>query len=225
MSNQRLDLSGRSFGALQGCELLEVLQPEGSVWLFGCDCGDVAVYRGAYVATGRLQRCRGCYLKALRKGRAPRAARVRLARPLSLTKLHPREASSWKAMKARTSSANKAYIENYGARGIGLDHKPWLLFENFLRDMGERPAGLSLERENNELGYSPANCCWATPKTQLSNTRVAHRLRVAGESLTATEVARRVGVTVSAVCNRIKKNGQAHTELWAQLRMEASNGN
>jgi hypothetical protein len=62
-------------------------------------------------------------------------------------------------------------FQNYGGRGITVC-KRWHKFENFLADMGQRPApGLTLERTNNSRGYLPSNCKWATQKEQAANKR------------------------------------------------------
>lgn len=58
----------------------------------------------------------------------------------------------------------------YGARGIGVCER-WHTYENFVADMAPRPDGLTLERENNDLGYGPENCVWADMATQNKNKR------------------------------------------------------
>lgn len=80
--------------------------------------------------------------------------------------------SSWKSMRQRCTNPNAAGYRYYGGRGIKVCAR-WLnSFENFLADMGARPAGKSLDRFPNQNGdYEPGNCRWATKAQQSANQR------------------------------------------------------
>ncbi len=81
-----------------------------------------------------------------------------------------REYHVWFNMMDRCyNPANPAY-SNYGGRGITVCER-WRSFENFYADMCPRPGRLTLDRNDNSLGYFKENCRWTTYKTQQRNRR------------------------------------------------------
>lgn len=91
---------------------------------------------------------------------------------------------TWQDMKQRCLNPRCQNYANYGGRGIKICRR-WMVFENFLTDMGERPVGLTLERKNNDGGYSKRNCRWATRAEQRRNQRTCRHLSFKGERLTS----------------------------------------
>lgn len=82
-----------------------------------------------------------------------------------------KEYQAWRSMKNRCTNPNSKDYENYGARGIEICAE-WGDYEAFLRDMGPCPAGLQLDRIDNDKGYCKENCRWATKSAQMLNRRL-----------------------------------------------------
>lgn len=81
-----------------------------------------------------------------------------------------RTRNSWISMKVRCSKVRSFDTKNYGDRGITICER-WMVYKNFLEDMGERPEGKTLDRINNNGNYEPSNCKWSTPREQVMNRR------------------------------------------------------
>src|SRR5688572_22665668 len=89
--------------------------------------------------------------------------------------------AAWGAMKQRCTNKKLACYPKYGGRGITVCERWMHSFENFLADVGEKPAkGYSLERVDNNKGYEPGNVIWATIKQQARNKRGLRMVQFAG---------------------------------------------
>jgi hypothetical protein len=106
-------------------------------------------------------------------------------------------------MLHRCNTARGAIGRNYRERGISVCER-WSKYENFLADMGERPTGMTLERENVNGNYEPDNCIWATMKTQQNNRRNNRRIAHDGQDLTVAQWAELRGWSRHLIYGRLR---------------------
>lgn len=109
-------------------------------------------------------------------------------------------------MRRRCRKETDPQWKDYGGRGITVCAR-WLNnFDAFVEDMGEVPKGMSLERRDNNKGYSKDNCCWATRKEQNRNSRHNRYLEYQGNRKLLTDWAAELGIAVSTLHERLTKD-------------------
>jgi len=110
----------------------------------------------------------------------------------------------YRSMLARCSNPNHQAWHNYGGRGITVCDRWKESFQNFWADMGPTyEKGLTLERLDNEQGYSIENCSWETPKHQARNKRDNVIISTPWGEMTVAEAAERSGLNVTTLHYRI----------------------
>ena len=109
---------------------------------------------------------------------------------------------SWGCMIQRCTNKKHRNYSSYGGRGITVC-ADWMDFENFYRDMGDRPNGMSLERKDNNGNYCKENCCWTTQKEQSNNTRTNVKITFNGETKTISQWAEATGIKRGTLNNRL----------------------
>jgi hypothetical protein len=114
-------------------------------------------------------------------------------------------------MKNRCEQPEHVMYKHYGARGIKVCER-WEQFENFYSDMGPRPDGLTLERNDNEKGYSLSNCRWATQTEQANNKRTNIYLEKDGETHSIAVWSRKLGLNRHTLYTRYHR-GWAPEEI------------
>lgn len=203
-----VDIRGQRFVRLVAVEVVGSAYGGKRTWRCLCDCGREVVVAGNSLRTGNTKSC-GC----LHRERAVAWGKSR--------KRHGRSASptwkTWRSMLSRAHFGSSKDRSNYLDRGIDVCER-WLKFENFLEDMGERPDGLSLDRVNNERGYSKENCRWATHHQQARNRRTSRLITVKGETMTLAEWCERIGIDRGTVSSRLRAGLTPEQALFSPVR-------
>lgn len=115
------------------------------------------------------------------------------------------EYNVWASMVCRCRTSSHTSYKYYGARGINVCER-WLVFENFLADMGPRPSARhSLERIDNNGNYEPDNVRWATTAQQARNRRNSRLVTWRGRTQTITDWEREIGLGRDTLAARLDR--------------------
>lgn len=119
-----------------------------------------------------------------------------------------REYSIWKGIKNRTSNVNTDDAERYINRGITCCERWENSFEDFYHDMGKCPENFSIDRIDNELGYNPENCRWASAETQSKNRGSFNLIfTYNGETKVLKDWAKELNINYGTLRARIQRSG------------------
>ena len=161
-----IDLTDKKFYRLL---VLERAFTKGRVkWVCKCDCGNIVNILAYHLISGHTKSC-GCYNVDINR-------QNKLKHGMRKDRFY----KIWCCMKERCLNKNNPAYSEYGGRGIDVEDKRWLVFENFKEDMYESylthlnifgKTNTTIERTDNNRGYCKDNCSWATRKEQRLNQR------------------------------------------------------
>lgn len=177
-------------------------------WLCFCECGNDCVVRADHLTQGRVRSC-GCLASELVSARTTTHGETR---GHQLT----REYRCWYAMHSRCRDMKDS---RYGGRGIKVCER-WTSFENFLADMGRCPEGLTLDRINNNSGYSSDNCRWADAKAQNRNRSSNRQITFNGRTMCLADWCDDTGLPRTTLERRLNRGWPIEAALTTPRRQQ-----
>ena len=175
-------------------------------YIVKCDCGKQKIICGANLRKGNSNSC-GC-LKS----------EMTIKRNKELYTKHSmcdsKTYRSWQSMKDRCYNVNHQAYKNYGGRNITVCDRWKDSFENFYKDMGDRPEGKTLDRIKINGNYESVNCRWSTIEVQANNMRTNNFLICNGIKLTLSQWARKTKVPRTTIWNRLRRGWEIERALF-----------
>lgn len=198
-----ITLSGKTFGRWLVLRDYKIISFR-TYWACRCLCGKRRWVQAKHLREGNTRSC-GCLRNKLL------STRMTTHGFSKKTCREKRAYLAWKGIRRRCLSKKSSAYVRYGGRGISVCAR-WNKFENFLADMGLPPDGMSIDRINNDLGYSPENCRWADVYEQANNTRSNRVVFYKRKRLTAAQFSRKYGVPYTGLIYHLNQ-GKSATQI------------
>ena len=184
-----IDLTGKKFNKLTVIKRSENAPGGIPVWECKCECGNITIVRGNNLKSGAVKSC-GCLSKHKKEHKTTDSAVY----------------NTWIKMRNRCNNPNDPAYKDYGKRGIKVCSK-WEDFNKFEKWCFENgyQKGMSLDRVNNNKGYSPDNCRFTDAKTQANNRRSCKIYEYKGKTQDLQEWCEELNLNYKRMHNRIYK--------------------
>lgn len=205
-----IDRTGQKYGRLTVVRRTENSKHGKARWECFCECGAEVTVDSSNLTKGNTASC-GCL--AVERRRKTNTTHGMYG---------SRTWNCWQHMKRRCFDPKVRQYRYYGGRGITVCER-WMKFENFLADMGEVPPGMSLDRIDNNKGYEPDNCRWATKTEQSRNRRNNVKVTVDGREMLAADFVKAYGL-VKGSTYRFLRKGWTPNEILRFHNLENKGG-
>lgn len=180
------DLTGQKFGRLTVIGI-DDRNTRKTYWNCLCECGNIKSVRSDSLQSGRVRSC-GCMKREQDKINLINEE-MKKAEKFGCPFGHLRIHETWSGMKARCNDPNNTRYSDYGARGIRVCDEwenDFFAFYSWAMENGYSD-DLTIDRIDNNKGYSPENCRWVDNKTQARNRRTNINITIGNTTKTLTE--------------------------------------